>query len=130
MPGLLPFLFVFLKKMRILQEKKDSSFSIIFFHFLLFMPHFIGLRTVLGIDHTATPDEVKTAYRQRARQYHPDLNPTPEAAVMMKKITFAYETLTDDVKKAAFEKEQRERARQAQKQRANHKKVAKSRKKK
>lgn len=47
----------------------------------------------LGVLETATPAEVKSAYRRLARRYHPDINPTPEAALKFRQITSAYETL-------------------------------------
>lgn len=101
----------------------------LFLYLLYFMPHFIGLRTLFGVDHSATPDQIKKAYRALARQYHPDLNPTPEAEVMMKKITFAYEVLTEPEKAKIFEQEQKDKKRAAVKAMEKKKKVMKNRKK-
>lgn len=75
------------------------------------MPHFNGVRKVLGVDHGATPDELKKAYRDLSRKFHPDLNSAPEAEVQMKKITTAYEVLTDPEKSEAFLAEQKEKRR-------------------
>ncbi len=94
------------------------------------MTHFIGLRKLFGIDHTASPEELKKAYRALARQYHPDLNPSPEAEVMMKKLTFAYEVLTEPEKAKIFEQEQKDKKRTAQKAMEKKKKVMKNRAKK
>ena len=33
---------------------------------------------VLGVEKTATPDEIKSAYRKLARQYHPDVSKEPK----------------------------------------------------
>lgn len=45
---------------------------------------------VLGVTPTATPEEVKQAYRNLARQYHPDINSSPEAKSKMQAINHAY----------------------------------------
>ncbi len=49
---------------------------------------------VLGVSHDATDEEIKTAYRRLAKQYHPDLNPgDAEAARKMNEINAAYEQI-------------------------------------
>lgn len=49
---------------------------------------------VLGIDRSATDDEIKSAYRKLAKKYHPDLNPgDATAARRMKEINEAYEMI-------------------------------------
>lgn len=48
---------------------------------------------VLGLPPTATDDEVKAAYKQLARRYHPDVNPSPEAEERMKQINAAYDEI-------------------------------------
>ncbi|MGS2645906.1 J domain-containing protein [Streptosporangium sp. G12] len=50
--------------------------------------------TVLGVPLTATPAEIKKAYRRLARQLHPDVTPDPAAAERFKRITHAYDVLT------------------------------------
>lgn len=47
----------------------------------------------LGIQAGATTDEIKKAYRKKARQYHPDLNQSPDARDMFIRATEAYEFL-------------------------------------
>lgn len=48
---------------------------------------------VLGVKENATPDEIKKAYRLKAREFHPDINKDPSATEMMQKINAAYERL-------------------------------------
>lgn len=49
---------------------------------------------VLGISPDATKEEIKKAYRQKAKQYHPDLNPNnPEAEKKMNEVNEAYDML-------------------------------------
>ena len=48
---------------------------------------------ILGVSREATDDEIKRAYRKLARQYHPDVNPDPEAHEKFKDINAAYEVL-------------------------------------
>ena len=50
---------------------------------------------VLGVQKSATPDEIKKAYRQLAKKYHPDLNPdNKEAEEKFKEANEAYEILS------------------------------------
>jgi molecular chaperone DnaJ len=59
---------------------------------------------LLGVDRNADADAVKKAYRRLARQYHPDVNPDPEAQEKFKEISRAYEILSDPQKKAAYDR--------------------------
>ena len=50
---------------------------------------------ILGVAPDATPDEIRAAYRRLARQYHPDVNPDPDASERFIAIHQAYEVLID-----------------------------------
>ncbi len=59
---------------------------------------------VLGVSKTATDDELKSAFRKLARQYHPDLHPGDEAAAnKFKEVNEAYETLSNAQKRAEYD---------------------------
>lgn len=59
---------------------------------------------VLGIQKGASDDEIKKAYRKKAKQYHPDLNPgDAEAEKHFKEVGEAYEVLSDPQKKARYD---------------------------
>jgi molecular chaperone DnaJ len=60
---------------------------------------------VLGVARTATPEEIKSAYRKLARQYHPDVAKTdPKAAEeKFKEVSEAYEVLADPQKRASYD---------------------------
>ena len=60
---------------------------------------------VLGVSKSATPDEIKKAYRQLAKKYHPDLNPdNKEAEAKFKEANEAYEILSDSDKKDKYDR--------------------------
>ena len=60
---------------------------------------------VLGISKGASEDEIKKAYRQMAKKYHPDLNPgNKEAEAKFKECNEAYEVLSDPDKKARYDR--------------------------
>ncbi|MCK5540824.1 MAG: J domain-containing protein [Deltaproteobacteria bacterium] len=58
----------------------------------------------LGVDKKATADEIKKAYRRKARQYHPDVKPDDKAAEKkFKEVNAAYEVLGDEKKRREFD---------------------------
>lgn len=58
---------------------------------------------VLGVARDATADQVKKAYRQLARKFHPDVNRTPEAAQRMSEVNEAYAVLSDPERRADYD---------------------------
>ena len=90
------------------------------------MAGFIDYYQVLGIDKTASADDIKKAYRKLARKFHPDLNPNnEEAKKKFQQINEANEVLSDPEKRAKYDQygenwkhaEQYEEARKQQQQR-------------
>ncbi len=60
---------------------------------------------ILGIDKDATKDEIKRAFRKKARKYHPDVNPDESrSGEKFKKINEAYRVLSDDKKREMYDK--------------------------
>lgn len=59
---------------------------------------------ILGVDQEATEQEIKKAYRKLARKYHPDVNPSEEAAEKFAEIAAAQEVLLDPQKRAIVDR--------------------------
>ena len=60
---------------------------------------------VLGVDRSATQEEIKSAFRKLASQHHPDKNPGDDGAQQrFKELNAAYQILSDPQKRAAFDR--------------------------
>ncbi|NNJ13368.1 molecular chaperone DnaJ [Chloroflexales bacterium ZM16-3] len=59
---------------------------------------------VLGVSRGASPDEIKKAFRRLARQYHPDVSKEDSAESKFKEINEAYEVLSDEQKRAMYDR--------------------------
>lgn len=58
---------------------------------------------VLGLPKTASKEEIRKAYRKLSKQYHPDLNKEAGAEDKFKEVTEAFETLSDEKKRANYD---------------------------
>jgi molecular chaperone DnaJ len=59
---------------------------------------------ILGVARTATQDEIKQAFRKLARQFHPDVSKEPDAEEKFKEINEAYGVLSDEQKRARYDR--------------------------
>jgi excisionase family DNA binding protein len=65
---------------------------------------------VLGVPKTATPAQIKAAFRRLAREHHPDVNATSQAERRFRRVARAWEVLGDARRRRAYD-ERRERGR-------------------
>ena len=70
------------------------------------MPEKRDYYEVLGIARTASPDEIKKAYRKLAREYHPDVSKLDRkiAEEKFKELSEAYEVLVDEEKRKSYDR--------------------------
>ncbi|MES2280828.1 MAG: DnaJ C-terminal domain-containing protein [Pseudomonadota bacterium] len=59
---------------------------------------------VMGVERSATPEEIKKAHRRLARKYHPDVSKEKDAEARFKEIAEAYEVLKDPEKRTAYDR--------------------------
>jgi molecular chaperone DnaJ len=59
---------------------------------------------ILGVPREASPDDLKSAFRRLARQYHPDVNKAPDAEEKFKEINEAYAVLSEPEKRVAYDR--------------------------
>lgn len=62
------------------------------------------LYEVLGVDKTASDDEIKKAFRKKARLLHPDVSKDPDAEDKFKELNEAYDVLSDPNKRAQYDR--------------------------
>ena len=58
---------------------------------------------LLGVAPDATPESIKSAYRKKAAQYHPDRNDAADAAARFGAVQQAYEVLSDPARRKAYD---------------------------
>ncbi|MEI8129571.1 MAG: molecular chaperone DnaJ, partial [bacterium] len=59
---------------------------------------------ILGVSKNAEKDEIKGAFRRKARECHPDVNKAPDSESKFKELGKAYETLMDDDKRSLYDR--------------------------
>lgn len=93
-----------------------------------------GYYSTLGVPDDADAGAVKSAFRSKAKRLHPDINPSPIAAKQFQRLTEAYEILSDEGKRATYDKnrpkphvkpEKKKPAPEAKSARTSEKKAAK-----
>lgn len=59
--------------------------------------------SALGLSSAATLADIKKAFRQKASQYHPDRNTDPQAPQLFRAVQEAYDVLSDEAKRQAYD---------------------------
>lgn len=80
--------------------------AILFFAWSVFSQALLAKESyyeILGVDRDATASDIQAAYRRLAKQYHPDLNSDPSATQRFKEIQHAYDLLSDEIRREAYD---------------------------
>ncbi len=64
---------------------------------------------LLGVSVEATTQEIRLAFRKLAMQYHPDVNPVPEARELFQQVYIAYDILQDPDRRRSYDLHERDR---------------------
>src|SRR5512136_918206 len=64
----------------------------------------IDYYAILNISADATAEEIRAAYRQSARQLHPDMQDKQGTSLLFRQVQEAYETLSDSSRRAAYDR--------------------------
>jgi hypothetical protein len=67
----------------------------------------VSYYSLLGLPENATEDDIRKAYRRKAKEYHPDVNKAPDAQASFVKIQRAYEVLSDRQKRLVYDQKTR-----------------------
>src|SRR5258706_1275160 len=67
------------------------------------MEQFPDYYNIIRVPTTASAAEVRRAYRKRALEIHPDVNPTPDATARFKELNQAYHVLGDPVRRSLYD---------------------------
>lgn len=73
---------------------------------------------IVGAPRTATKEEVRKAYRRRARTLHPDVSTDPEAGAKFRRLVAAFEVLSDENRRVQFESQRKRSSARSRAQRA------------
>lgn len=89
-------------------QKQILLLFIIYIIIYFMSPHVLALSEdmyeILGVSRSASTQEIRKAYKQLVKIWHPDKNKNPDAPNKFMKINEAYETLTDDNKRALYDR--------------------------
>lgn len=91
-----------------------------FYSFLLLSLQLLGALAgtdyykLLGVSRSASAGDIKKAYRKLSLKYHPDKNPDPEAAKKFAEISNAYDVLSDEEKREAYNRGGEDAVKQAE----------------
>jgi curved DNA-binding protein len=63
---------------------------------------------ILGLTYEATADEIRAAYRQIARRFHPDVNPNQGAGLHFRDVVEAYDTLSNETQHRRYRQQRKQ----------------------